>query len=187
MKNYYILTAISMAVLIVACVPARQYQDMEKSKRSYQYQNDTLRAYVKNIVSLTAAERDEFAKLKRDNKSLNEDILKEKERYARLDETNQDILNRYDRLLNQMKELNGNNNNTGGGGATNSVIVLRERSTKPNCATCKATNRIYRGNYRHENNVSQNSKLPSKCKKVWWIMPSLKLKTICKPTLRVAT
>ncbi len=115
-----------MAVLIVACVPARQYQDMEKSKRSYQYQNDTLRAYVKNIVSLTAAERDEFAKLKRDNKSLNEDILKEKERYARLDETNQDILNRYDRLLNQMKELNGNNNNTGGGGATNSVIVLRE-------------------------------------------------------------
>lgn len=88
-----------------SCVSSRKYEDSELARRKLQADYDDARKKAANYGEENNALKTVLGKTQKDVANLNSDLMLSRERYAQLDKTNKDLLERYDRLIaqNQMQ------------------------------------------------------------------------------------
>jgi len=94
-----------LLLAVTSCVSSRKYEDSELARRKLQADYDDVRKKAANYGEENNALKTVLEKTQKDVANLNSDLMLSRERYAQLDKTNKDLLERYDRLIaqNQMQ------------------------------------------------------------------------------------
>jgi chemotaxis protein MotB len=99
------LLILLLAALLSSCVSQRKYQDMETSRNRLQIDFDNTRSQLEAAQTESYNLRQDRLNLEKHVKELQADLETANTRYSQLDRTNRDLLERYDRMLEQNRQL----------------------------------------------------------------------------------
>lgn len=102
---YQLLTLLFITSLFTSCVSYRKYEDLQLSKSSLDLKLNELRQKEENASSQNMNLSTQVKEQMEQNAVLKEDLKRTKEQYATLDETNRDLMARYDRMLSQNERV----------------------------------------------------------------------------------
>lgn len=105
MRILPIVVAIAFIGGLSSCVSYRKFEEAETRKNKLAEQVRNLERQLKEAETTLTQQTKQIDDLEHDNGNLSKDLRTERDRYERLDKTNEDLLKRYDRLLAENEKL----------------------------------------------------------------------------------
>ena len=98
-RTFRLSLTIVASLLLVGCVSSRKYADLESANAALRNDYEDLQARYEQATAQVAEQLQTIADLRKENLQLTDDLKRAQESYNRLDKTNRDLLDRYDRLI----------------------------------------------------------------------------------------
>ena len=103
--SIFSLLFVILAASASSCVSYRKYEDMEAWKDRVQAQYDKAEQGLKQCEAETTQIRQDIVTKDRQIETLSSDLNRTRQQYSELDQTNRDLLERYDRILAQNQQM----------------------------------------------------------------------------------
>lgn len=108
-RLFWFLVA-AVAGLVVACVPARQYEDMEARKALYQDSTQLMKSSYAEVIAANEALQAEYQAMQEAHQLLRQDTAQLWQRYRTIETLNKDLNELYEKVIAQNKALLDNSN-----------------------------------------------------------------------------